>query len=141
MGWSWTPHNKKLKIKNPATIAFEDGTQNFEDLTGEDWNNMVLLGNGPQLLGAGSTPSLSTTPAQTPASEKPTGVPVEDGEPSLPPFKWSEKHGRWYYQNGSNYVWVQGPWGKEKEASLSWQRHPGGQEKYYDGDKWLGFLE
>ncbi|KAJ4294439.1 hypothetical protein N0V90_008129 [Kalmusia sp. IMI 367209] len=138
MGWSWTPHNKKLKIKNPVTIEFEEGTQKFEDLTGEDWSNMVLLGNGPQLLGT-STPTPSAT---TPASEAAPAAPAESAsEPSLPSFKWSEKHGRWYYQNGSNYVWVQGPWGTEKDASLSWQRHPGGQERYYDGEKWLGFLE
>ncbi|KAL1612420.1 hypothetical protein SLS60_000646 [Paraconiothyrium brasiliense] len=141
MGWSWTPHNKKLKVKNPVTIKFEESTQNFEDFTGDDWNNMVLLGNGPQLMGTRNTPSLAATPSQTPATEAATSAPAEESLPTLPPFKWSDKHERWYYQNGSNYVWVEGPWGQEKNASLSWQKHPDSMEKYYDGEKWLAFLE
>lgn len=103
---------------------------------------MVLLGNGPQLLGTQSTPSLATTPSQTtPAAVVPTSTPVDSAEPTLPPFRWSEKHGRWYYQNGSTTIWVLGPWGTAENASISWQKHPDGSEKYYDGEKWLAFLE
>lgn len=45
-GWSWTPHNKKLRVNNPVTVPYEDGTKEFERMTAEDWNNMVLLGTG-----------------------------------------------------------------------------------------------